>query len=126
MSDSPLILEARALVAAWRGGNTHQIRCSDADVAGVVRFLTILRESTMGQRAFAATVGISVSTLSAWLTGQRKHGAVWQALTEALGLQPWTKPAPKMTRHAVVCREYRLRKKARTLAERSEEYAHAA
>lgn len=109
-ADNPHVLEARELLAPLR--RAKQVRVTDADVPGVVRLLSLLRSSGLGQRAFAAAVGLSVSTLGAWLTGQRKYGSPWPALSDALGRPAYVKPAPVMTRHAVECRAFRARRRA--------------
>lgn len=108
--DNPHVLEARELLAPLR--RAKQVRVTDADVPSVVRLLSLLRTSGLGQRAFAAAVGLSVSTLGAWLTGQRQYNVHWPALADALGKPAWSKPAPVMTSHAVVCRAFRARRRA--------------
>lgn len=122
----PLIEEARALINAWRARHPRQMRVHDADVPAIVHLLSLQSASGLGQRDFCDSIRLSISTFGAWRTGQRKYGSHWPLLAATLDRPVWTKPSPLTSRHAVVCREYRLRKKARTLAERREEYAHAA
>lgn len=125
--NSPLE-EARALIATWRARHPHQMRVHDADVPAIVHLLGLQRASGLGQRDFCASVRLSISTFGAWRTGQRKYGSHWPLLAITLDRPVWVKPSLLTSRHAVVCRRYRVNKKARTLAqaERVEEVINVA
>lgn len=126
MSDS-LITVARTILAALPRRPDGILITSDADVPSVAALVALFRESGMGQRAWCSAVGLGATTLSMWLTGRRGRGVPWPALAAALGREPYVKPAPKMTRHAVVCREFRARRKAQAQAQRvPEEVTHVA
>ncbi len=127
MSNDSLITVARTILAALPRRPDGLLITSDADVPSVAALVALFRESGMGQRQWCAAIGLGATTLGQYITGRRGKGVHWPALTAALGLEPYQKPAPVMTRHAVVCREYRLRKKVRTQAQRvPQEVTHVA
>ncbi len=118
---------ARTILAALPRRVDGVLLTSDDAVPACVQLVNLFRASGMGQRQWCAAIGLGVTTLGMWLRGRRGRGAPWLALTAALGLEPYSKPAPVMTRHAVVCRRWRAAKKARTQGERvTEEVTHVA
>jgi len=119
--------DARTLLAALPRRADGVLLTSDAAVPACVQLVNLFRTSGMGQRQWCSAVGIGSTTLGMWLTGRRGRGAPWPALTAALGIPTYAKPAPKMTRHAVVCREWRLRQKVRRAGpQHLEEVTHVA